>query len=301
MDIFLAVLLGALIHGVAFSINNIFDLPWDRKDPNKQHFPLVQEIISPRAANVATGILTIPLCAVLIIIECRHGYDRSLGWLAPILVFAVIMVTGLLYCEYSKRSARAQVFQVLSFGLMPLLFYLIHGGRAMLSPEIVGTTVALMCVMLMADLVGSLKDIEVDPPAASFARALGCRLKAGKLTFGPASWLVGASSLAVFQGIMTVLLLPHVRTLPDYRVIFLITTFWISWMLLWIMQAPQVYDRMRVFRLGAAFAALAYTDVVVVFSALWGMKFLLWMLILPVGWYLTLNITIWNSFTEPRV
>ena len=58
-----------------------------------------------------------------------------------------------------------------SFGLVPLLFYLIHGGRALLSPEILLTTVALACVMLVADLVGSLKDIEADPPAASFAQA----------------------------------------------------------------------------------------------------------------------------------
>jgi len=110
------VLFGLLWHYVGFLQNNLFDLRYDRLDPEKQHFPLVRGAIDPRTAWIVddVGLLLLAVAGAL------------LSGLSPgsIVFLAVGIIAGTLYNAFSKRTLLKPIPIALCFASLPLIPYL---------------------------------------------------------------------------------------------------------------------------------------------------------------------------------
>lgn len=118
----LGVTLWALwFHYIGFTHNGLTDLEWDRKDPNKSHFPLVSGKIRERSALMLVTVGTL--------IGVVWGWLQAGWWNLPAL-FWIIWATlwGVSYNLTSKRSLLAPIFISASFSCLPLYGYYAAGS-----------------------------------------------------------------------------------------------------------------------------------------------------------------------------
>jgi len=151
-------LLGILGVALAFHIyvsllNDIIDLPLDRTNPARAHYPLVSGVISPVTALIIT-LLQIPLAAAVI-------YWQS-GPLAAYLAAAVAFGMMTIYNIWGKRSPVPPVIDVIQgigFSSLVLFGSALTGDLTTLSWL---TFILGILWMVLINLLGGLRDLHSD-------------------------------------------------------------------------------------------------------------------------------------------
>lgn len=110
-------------HASGFMVNGLLDLPWDRADPSKGHFPLVDGRIRERDAWLAALLVSYSAFAVGALLAL--GSPRAPWALLAFLGFAVF---GSLYNHRAKVSLWGPLWISLSFACLPLWSWLASGG-----------------------------------------------------------------------------------------------------------------------------------------------------------------------------
>lgn len=135
--------------------NNLYDVEYDRGDPAKQHFPLVNGSISVNRAWTLDYLL---LWVVMVL-----GIYLSLSKLSPIsyLFLVASVFFGTLYNKYSKRTLLSPLFITAAFTSIPLFsFFAVSNTLSMRIMFIALYTVFLMIYQI--SVAGFLKDIGSD-------------------------------------------------------------------------------------------------------------------------------------------
>jgi 4-hydroxybenzoate polyprenyltransferase len=151
-------LLGILGVAIAFHIyvsllNDIIDLPLDRTNPARTHYPLVSGAISTTTALTIT-LLQIPLAAAVI-------YWQS-GPLAAYLAMAVAFGMMTIYNIWGKRSPfppAIDIIQGIGFSSLTLYGSALTGGLTALSWL---TFILGILWMVLINLLGGLRDLHSD-------------------------------------------------------------------------------------------------------------------------------------------
>lgn len=202
-----------ILHSYGFLTNSIRDLPFDRADPSKAHFPLVCGVLSSHAAREAARY---GCFATLVLGALLAGVSAG-----PLLLLLAVVLFGEAYNFTSKRGRWALLWISLSFAALPAFTYSVAGGDW---TRLVGWYVpAYTFVMILCQIGvwGYLKDLATDPvsilrdlgaratrvsesvycyeiPPRAFLYAIGLRSLAPGLACGFAAAVTGPSSDTVF-------------------------------------------------------------------------------------------------------
>jgi 4-hydroxybenzoate polyprenyltransferase len=185
-------LLGILVTGYIFALNDVIDLPHDRMNPARTGSPLVTGAISERAALLWS--VTLPLIAVAIVAVQE--------WPVPALVsFSLLLALGGAVNLYQKVTAHPLVMDVLFAVTMAVPLPI--AARAMsdsVGPAVWSATALLFFLALQLNsIAGNLKDLESDRRTGfrTVAIAFGAVLAEGRLVPGRAysryCWAISAT------------------------------------------------------------------------------------------------------------
>jgi len=162
-------LCGVFYHVCGFIHNNITDLPYDKTDPRKTHFPLVTGAINFRKAD--------EINRFLMIVFCFYTLSLTRLQVVPTLLLLVAIGSGLIYDYYSKVTPIAIIGVSTAWGILPLISY--YSTTSSFSLVIIYLTIySWVQVFIQISVLGFIKDIEA-PRENNLMRKLGCRITTG--------------------------------------------------------------------------------------------------------------------------
>ncbi|MCK5614843.1 UbiA prenyltransferase family protein [Candidatus Pacearchaeota archaeon] len=197
-------IVGTLFHYFGFSMNNVFDLRHDLKDPYKTSHPLVAGKINPR-----DGWAVVLIFLVLYVVS---GSIMCIGvtWAYGLFIFSLI--NGIIYNAYSKDCLLAPIPISLCFGLPVLVSYLASGGQPTLLISLV-TLYITGQIIFQISVEGYMKELETDQ--LNLMKVLGVEIKDGQLI---ESWL--ATGFAILIKVPFLLLIVPIMLISSTGVIF---------------------------------------------------------------------------------
>jgi 4-hydroxybenzoate polyprenyltransferase len=148
-------LLGVLVNGYIFALNDLVDLPRDRLVPARSHSPLVTGALSERVALLWS--LCLPLAAVAV--TALNGWHAGAQ-----VVFVLLLVLGAIVNVYQKATAHPLpmdvLFSVAMAAPLPVTAWAVSGSVA---PVVWWATALLLVLSLQLNSVaGNLKDLAAD-------------------------------------------------------------------------------------------------------------------------------------------
>lgn len=146
-------------HYFGFMHNNLCDLPHDKADPSKAHFPLVSGVIAERKAWAVwiAGTLAFYAFGIALVI----AYQGVLLWSLAFVHSAIL--AGIGYNMASKKWRGAPALISLSFASLPVYSYFVAGGAP--SAPVVWYVFAYGFFLMFHQIAysGYLKDLGPDP------------------------------------------------------------------------------------------------------------------------------------------
>jgi 4-hydroxybenzoate polyprenyltransferase len=271
-------------HYFGFLQNNLFDLKYDRLDPEKQHFPLVRGAIRARDA---WAVDIVGLALLFVYGAALSGFSPS-----PIAAMATGYAAGTIYNAYSKRTLLKPIPIAVCFSALPAIPYLGIRGPDYLIASLVAFV--FTTILYQIGYSGELKDIERGE--RNILRALGsptlvylyaCSLKIANIVAGVALLEQLApkdvSSLVAVVVVAVVIIFVLERQLEDYD-----------------MWRDGRWDRRAALRNMSLMEILSYWYLVVCLMPVLGLWSVPW-IVLPLLWFIALNRFIFGTTIYPKV
>jgi len=279
-----------LFHAVGFVDNNIEDYEHDRKDPAKNHFPLVTGEVPLKQAKT--------FCYTGMLIAFLLGIWMAEFRLLPVAFLLLTFTFGRLYNALSKRSIFSPVYISGSFTSLVLFAYYSRYGGCDLNPLIALFTLYTFFLMFWQTAwEGYTKDIESD--RVNLLRVIGCKVQNG--IFEPSTigkifgWgfrlptvIIGLAILFVTGGEPIALLgfatLSVGVLYSAYRLV-----------------KKRRYDHGETVMYCAVTEVLVYFSIVIALHRVLGTLATLTLIFYPIIWFITLNRLTWKTWITPRV
>jgi len=282
---FLWLLFGLVFHYSGFLQNNVHDYPYDLKDPNKQHFPLVRGVIKLRHAFIVAysgliGVSAIPL---------------MLGGLPSFTAYILgVFIPGTAYNLFSKKTLLKPIPISICFPMIPLTSYLSASSR--LDTPITALIAAFVTLFAyQIAFSGELKDIEREEK--NILRKIGS--VKGVVAFAAALKALNIAAAAylfsiLWDGNPAVLAAFTLTTIAILETLYMQVRDYLSYV-------GGNMDRNRALRNMSFMEVLSYTMVVVASSTVLGHIYTPLWVILPIAWFIAMNRVIFGTRLFPRV
>ncbi|MEM2941392.1 MAG: UbiA family prenyltransferase [Thermoproteota archaeon] len=285
-------LFGLLWHYVGFLQNNILDYEYDRRDPEKQHFPLVSGRIKLVDAVVVESVGLIVLAVSGLLLGGRNTYSTTF------LIAGI--VSGTLYNLTSKKTLLKPIPIAICFASLPAISY-----TSVRPPD---TTMWLLFFAVFTTILyqigfsGELKDIRQGERnillrlgslknVAVYAIALKSTNIATILTLGYATsegteTLTRLSALTIALLASILLIDITVKQLKDYEKAVDMTEEW--------------RDRDKALKNMSYVEILTYITLIISLTPVLGTTSPLYIL-LPIAWFAAMNRIIFGTTSYPKV
>lgn len=278
-----------LFHAWGFAHNNYLDLPFDRRDPSKKHFPLVTGEITERQA----------FWFVLLSGVGAAGLGLLLSNLSVMAIAFLVgaMGYGILYNHSSKFMPRASpIWITVSFVSIPMFSYFsVSYDWSIPFTLTVKYTIVLMIYQIAVE--GYLKDITV--PHKNLLLSLGTRLRGRYIEHSLKSRMF-MSKIAFFKVIIVGFFLFNLSysfAQMGFVLITLTIVVWLSYRL----SRDMFYDNKRIVRLCSLTEIFTYFLLVFCLSPVIDVKAVVFLIVYPVLWFVAFNRATWGTVVRPKV
>lgn len=315
-DLLLVGLLGAwalLFHYFGFVHNNLADLPHDKADPSKRHFPLVSGVIPASKARGLwlAGTALVEGLGVLLLLRGGAGAAGP-GLLAGFASLQVAVVAGAAYNVLSKRSRSGPFVISASFAALPAFAFFAAGGKPAdpLQGALLLYVVAYSFLLMLHDIgyAGYLKDLAPDP--VNWLRAMGARAEPAPgegegaytyefpMTVQAWAWFSRLLCPALAVAFVATHVAPAQWALP----LALTALFTLALVAVFarLTRAGTMPRQRKLAGMGAS-EATAYFIEVGSLGALLGLAGVAAFVVLPLAWFVTWNRFLWGTNVGPRV
>ena len=275
---------GLIFHGIGFLQNNIFDLAVDKKDPNKQHFPLVRGDINVYHANLVQqiGLVVIALLGIALM----NG--NIVAWI----IMLAAMGAGTLYNKVSKTSLTSTFWICLTFSPLFLFSYLSTGGEMDQTAWLIFFFINLQ-IAFQIGYSGYLKEIG-SLEQINLLRKMGARVKDG--IFEPKYTLIFGSLL---RGATIILLVLIASELIEW--ILVLSFFAVSQVFVFMIMKRRKWERDKDLIRMSLVEALTYFTLPVAIGSIIGWDAVAFLIIFPLIWFVMWNRLIWGTKFTPKV
>lgn len=295
--LFLLFVVGLLLHVYGFVLNEIFDVEVDRKSGDLQGKPLVSGDISVRQAYGVVVVSVVVLCVVMGVVFSS---------VVSFVLLVISLVLAGVYDVFGKRLVGAD------FVLAGSFFFICLCGSSTVSLEFSLVAILLGLIFFIQIVFnnaveGGLKDVDHDflAGAKTLALRLGVVVDKGVLRVSKRFWLF---SLCV-KGVFVVLVL-WLGVQPGLQVLFGegFLVFVIAFLLLlgsvfFMVRFLRlgVFDRSRLKRLFSGHEMSAYAALLLMLYPVIGLEWSVFLIVLPLVWFLVFNMGLYGTLLEPRV
>lgn len=274
---------GILYHGIGFTINNLFDYPYDVVDPHKQELPLVAQRLNFMHTRKATYILMwIVFISVLIYtVQILHNPYA-------LLFFVIAVISGLFYNGRNKETNWGQVGIILAFPSMIMFAYSLDHTMNYLAVFVF--IYAVLTISFLNLFSGQMKDIGVRGQA-NFLRACGCNTS----TMSPMAISIGflIKMAAVYVFVYLYIMYP---TFNVYMAM-VIAAISMFIAILMISGRPSDYRRNQIMAVGVELtAAIAFVVAFVV-----PLYLIIALILFPIVWLVLFNRVFFNTSFHMKV
>ena len=275
---------GLIFHYVGFLQNNCIDYKYDRKDPNKQHFPLVRGDINVYHANLVQqiGLVVIALLGIALM----NG--NIVAWI----IMLAAMGAGTLYNKVSKTSLTSTFWICLTFSPLFLFSYLSTGGEMDQTAWLIFFFINLQ-IAFQIGYSGYLKEIG-SLEQVNLLRKMGARVKDG--IFEPKYTLIFGSLL---RGATIILLVLIASELIEW--ILVLSFFAVSQVFVFMIMKRRKWERDKDLIRMSLVEALTYFTLPVAIGSIIGWDAVAFLIIFPLIWFVMWNRLIWGTKFTPRV
>lgn len=276
-------MLGLLWHWVGFLDNNKYDTEYDKLDPNKQHFPLVQGLLKLEHVKIVTTV------GWIIIALYGLWLSQSVWWF----ILLGSIGAAYLYNKYSKRTLTATIWICLAFSPLYVFAHLTSGGEP--NGLMWGIFVyGLFQLGFQIAYSGYLKDMEA-PGQKNLLMRLGSKVKDGIFWPSKGTYLLSyglrAGTIIAFliiqQGywelIIGVMLLLAGQNFASR------------------MTHKHEWNRKLDLKRMTAVEVFTYFGLLVALISNIGIDSVLFLIIFPFVWFVIWNKIIWNTLFAPKV
>ena len=288
--LFLFALWSFLYHGWGFIQNNLFDVEYDRKDPAKQHFPLVNGSMSVRRAWMVDH-----LFFLLMLVLGLYMFMLKRNLLAMVFLFGS-MGFGTLYNKYSKRTLLAPLFITAAFTAIPLFSFFAISSTLTL-PILLIALYTVFLMLFQISVSGFLKDIGSD--RVNLLRKFGTSVESGILMVSKNTDLYGW--VLVYAKALTILVSLWVFGPEPLATLIsggcLIVVGYLSFKLL----ESGKFDNAKKVRQMSLIEIFSYLALVLVLQGLLGWILTLFFVIFPITWFVLMNRLTFGTLIRPRV
>jgi 4-hydroxybenzoate polyprenyltransferase len=270
-------------HYLGFLQNNLFDLKYDRLDPEKQHFPLVRGTVSPRTAWTV-DVIGLALLFML-------GSVLS-NWSAmSIMLITVGYAAGTLYNAFSKVTLLKPIPIAVCFAVLPVIPYV--SMKSFDGLILMMFVYVILMILYQIGYSGELKDIDrkernilrvidryggVDSYAATLKML---NLMVGFIIYKLVGGGWGLDILVIVLAVIIVVVLVH--QMEDFK-----------------MWKSGNWSRTTALRNMSLMEILSYWYLVVCLMPILGLWSVLW-IVLPLLWFIALNRFIFGTTIYPKV
>ena len=289
--------IGLLIHVYGFVLNEIFDVNVDRKSDDLQDKPLVSGSVSVRQAYWVVGVSLVLLCVLMV------AFFQAV---VPFVLLILSLLLASVYDVFGKRLVGAD------FVLAGSFFCICLCGSSTVSLEL-SFVAFLLGLVYFVQIVfnnaveGGLKDVGHDfkAGAKTLALRLGVVVEKGVLVVSKRFWLF---SLCV-KGVFIVLVL-WLGAQPEMQVLFgegffvLVVGFLLLMGSVFFMVRflrLGVFDRGRLKRLYSGHEMTSYAALLLMLYPVIGIGWSVFLIVLPLVWFLVFNVVLYGTLLEPRV
>ncbi len=305
VNIFLLFLIGIFMHIFIFVLNEYIDVDIDRLSPDLAEKPLVKGSVTMKGA-AAVIIVSFVLTYILAIFFFLRFW--------AIIALTISFVFGAIYDIYGKKFPGSDfvlalwIFWFCLFGAstltshnpfeLPALIYIVAG-------------LGFMQIVFNNAVEGGIKDVDHDHlgGAKTLATVMGVKVKRGKLLFSSLfkgfTWGLKIVHIALF---ITLFFMPdldfwkfesfYIRLLIIIFILCLvIAIFYTTYKFLNIGK----FDRSKLKRIFSIHEISTYFIVPIILIPLLGIYVAIGLLLLPLIWFIFLNLVLYGSPLEPRV
>jgi 4-hydroxybenzoate polyprenyltransferase len=304
VDIFLLFIIGIFMHIFIFVLNEYIDVDIDRLSPDLTEKPLVKGSVSMKGA-AAVIIISFVLTYILTIFFFLRFW--------AIITLTLSFVFGAIYDIYGKKFPGSDfvlalwIFWFCLFGAstltsdnpfeLPTLIYIVAG-------------LGFMQIIFNNAVEGGIKDVDHDHlgGAKTLATVMGVKVKRGKLSLSASfkgfTWGLKIVHIALF---LTLFLMPDLDLWgfePFYKsliiifiLLLIIAIFYTTYRFINIGK----FDRSKLKRIFSIHEISTYFIVPIILIPLLGIIVAIGLLLLPLIWFIFLNLGLYGSPLEPRV
>ena len=289
---------GILFHFVGFGHNGIIDYKEDRKDPHKQHMPLVSGELRFGIAAIVVGTLFLVGLIWGMFMAGQEGaipFWESKSIPASFALIATVSF-GLAYNYASKRTGFSCVLIGLSYGFLAVFPYYALGGSSLF---VVGALFGYFFMQTLFSVFpsGYYKDMrsdEVNP-----LRRLGAKILGGR--YCPTRAVIALVTFLKLSGVGFGASIGYYLYLsassPVYAISFLMSAvfFWFSYAATGPMRTESPFTQKNATRVLAMEQMFAYFGFVFTLVPLLGAYALGALTLLPVLWFFGMNRILWGK------
>ena len=290
-------LIGIFMHIFEFVLNEYIDLEVDKRSPDLSEKPLVKGTISPGAA------LGVVFGSMIIVYILTFIYFFSI-W--SLILLTLAFEFGAIYDIHGKRFAGSD------FTLALWIFFFCLFGASTVSLEFTGLLyliagLGFLQIVFNNAIEGGLKDSDHDAAAGAktLAGALGVKVKLNRIKI-PVAFKFAAYSIKgghIFLIILIILIgTVQLNNYYDIFQIFLIVIliFLILSTLITFLSKQQ-FNRSKLKRIFSTHEIATYFVAPILLLQLIGPSVVFGLLILPLIWYIGLNMILYGRPLEPKV
>jgi len=281
--IFLISIYALLFHGFGFLWNNIFDLPYDKEDPYKKHFPLVNGSISfEKTKKIAIfGTASTFIYGLLL-------FNNNI---IAIIFFILAILFGFLYNIFNKKYMHAIVYISLSFTFLSLSpFVNFHS----LNHVAFGYgTFTFITMVFQNGISGFIKDMKVNQK--NTLMHLGTYLENDYLHIGAITLLYAY----VIRFLILVVGILLSKTLLTFLLFAVVQLFVI--MLTFMMLKEGNFNRDHRVKLMSLIEVLNYYSLAIIMIDYTTWVWVLFLFIFPIIYFVIMNKILWGTTIYPKV
>jgi len=299
-DIFLLFILfviGLFSHFFGYVLNDYADIEIDKKSKDLKEKPLVSGIIPKQHA------------AFIVIFSAIVGFTLTIVVFRSVYSFLILGIAGILggsYNLYGKKIPGSEI--LVSAGLS---FYCIFGASTVSLN--IPNTIYIIAILFFIDSVfmhvvqGGIKDADHDflEKAKNITTLWGVKVKNGKLII-PKSYIVFSFFLK-FLFLFFVILLgiqpglniwgSNQYLVQIFVILLLIMVFFLTYKFLYI----KTFDRSKIKRLYAGINSAALALIFIMLIPIIEIEYIVFLLFLPITWYMICNKLLYGKALEPQV
>jgi 4-hydroxybenzoate polyprenyltransferase len=293
-------LIGILIHIFLFVYNEYRDVEIDKLSPDLQEKPLVKGVVSiDEALAVVLGSLL--LTAALVVMFFFSFW--------PVVLICLVTVFNAAYDIIGKKLVGADIFIAIGIFLAVLFGASVvtaDFGRLIILTGLLG----FMQIMFNNSVEGGLKDVDHDNfgGARTIAIAAGLRVRDNRIhitsTFKSYATMLKIIHLFILLLLLsTPILNSRLQTHPYSFLVFILLIFLVIMIFLTLNTFLSVtkFDREKLKQTFSLHEISTYFLAPIALSVLLGLWITLTLMLVPLLWYISLNIILYGQALQPRV